>query len=366
MQQKSPTLLIMAGGTGGHIFPGIALAKLLQARGWHIHWLGSKNSMEQRLVPAQNITLTTLQVRGVRGSGIKRKILAPTTILKAIIEARKCIRQLSPDLVMGMGGFASGPGGIAAWITRVPLIIHEQNAIAGYTNRILARFSAYIACAFPDVFAKKYQAKIRIVGNPIRAEISQLLPPELRLKNRKGVLRLLIVGGSRGAQILNETVPETMALSEKTFSIRHQCGSGNRSNVTNKYCRAAKKGHQIQVSDFIENMAEALSWADLIICRSGALTVSEIMCAGLGSVLVPYPYAVDDHQRANASFLQHKQAALLIEQPHFNAKKLAEWLDRLTHESTLKMAINAYDEQARLATEKLASLCESSLEMKAA
>ncbi|HFB65322.1 MAG TPA: undecaprenyldiphospho-muramoylpentapeptide beta-N-acetylglucosaminyltransferase [Aeromonadales bacterium] len=366
MTLKRPALLVMAGGTGGHIFPGIAVAKALAAKGWSIHWLGSRNSMEEQIVPRQNIALTTLQVSGIRGSGFKRKLLAPFTIVKAIFEARKCIKQIAPDLVIGMGGFASGPGGIAAWISGVPLIIHEQNAIAGYTNRILAKVSTRIACAFPDVFAKKYAGKITRTGNPVREEICQLPPPSIRLENRSGLIRLLIVGGSRGAQILNEVIPETIAQCKNSFSIRHQCGRGNLKLVDNRYQQAKDKGHQLQVSEFIENMAEALNWADLIICRSGALTISEIMCVGLGSVLVPYPYAVDDHQSANGLFLKQKKAALMIKQQDLNAGKLASWLDQLTHKLATEMAIHSYDEQAKLATEKLASLCESTLEGRAA
>lgn len=366
MSLKRPTLLVMAGGTGGHIFPGIAVAKALEAKGWYIHWLGSVNSMEEQIVPLQNIALTTLQVSGIRGSGLKRKLLAPFIIAKAILEARKCIKKVAPDLAIGMGGFASGPGGIAAWLSAVPLIIHEQNAIAGYTNRILAKFSTHIACAFPDVFAKKYSGKITQTGNPVREEICQLQPPSIRLENRTGLIRLLVVGGSRGAQILNEVVPESIALCSHSFSIRHQCGKGNLEVVKNRYEQVKDKGNQLQVSEFIENMAEALSWADLIICRSGALTVSEIMCVGLGSVLVPYPYAVDDHQSANGSFLVNKKAAIMIKQQDFNGSNLAQWLEQLTQKIATKMAINAYDELAKLATIKLANLCESSLEVKAA
>jgi len=362
----NPVLLIMAGGTGGHIFPGIAIADTLKEKGWQVHWLGAKNSMEEQIVPAHDIALSVLTVTAVRGTSIKRKILAPVRILRAIVEAKKHMKNISPDIVLGMGGFASGPGGIAAWLSHIPLLIHEQNAIAGYTNRILSHFSKIIACAFPTVFPAKYHDKIRLIGNPVRKDICRIAEPKIRLCNRNKNLRLLIVGGSRGAQILNKIVPESLKSSEKIFSVRHQCGQNNFATVDRNYAAAVTQGHQITVMDFIHDMAESLAWADIIICRSGALTVSELMCVGLASVLVPYPYAVDDHQTANGKILQEKNAAIMFQQKDFTAENLHQCLRDLSHQKVNEMSQKAFDEKAKFATENLARLCESLVGGKAA
>ncbi len=353
---KAPTLMVMAGGTGGHIFPGLAVAQKLQQKGWNIHWLGSENGMEVDLIPKYNIPMTLLSVSGIRGKGIVRKLFSPLIICAAIIQARKVIKNVQPNVVMGMGGFASGPGGVAAWLSRLPLVIHEQNAVAGYTNRLLSKIATVVASAFEGAFKKT--EKVKIVGNPVREMICSLDKPQNRLNERAGALRILVVGGSRGAQILNETVPKALAYIDKTMHIRHQTGRGNELHVEKLYIQAQSCGHQVTVSDFIEDMSQAFSWADLVICRAGALTVSELMTVGLGALFVPYPHAVDDHQTFNALIMKNKGAAEIIQQSDLTAEGMADWLKQLNHKKITNMAMNALDENQRNATNTMVQLCE--------
>ncbi|MDX1695234.1 MAG: undecaprenyldiphospho-muramoylpentapeptide beta-N-acetylglucosaminyltransferase, partial [Ketobacteraceae bacterium] len=290
-------VLIMAGGTGGHVFPGLAVAKAFQEKGAEIKWLGTRAGIEARVVPAEQIDIVYLDVAGVRGQGIKRLLMAPLKIASAVWQVLRLIRQFKPDLVLGMGGFVTGPGGIGAWLSRTPLCIHEQNAIAGFTNRMLAKIANHVFEAFPGTFPE-YPHKVTTTGNPVRQEIADLEAPEDRFLNRHGPIHVLILGGSQGAVALNNVVPEAFAKMKNRdqFVIRHQAGGKNHEIASRKY---AELGVEAEVVPFIENMQDAYGWADVVICRSGALTVAELAAAGVGSLLVPYPHAVDDHQTRN-------------------------------------------------------------------
>ena len=303
----SKTLLVMAGGTGGHVFPGLAVADRLKAQGWTIHWLGTADRMEAELVPAHGYPISFIDIQGVRGNGIKRLLVAPYRIVKSVLQARRVLKSIRPDVVLGMGGFASGPGGVAAWLSGIPLLLHEQNAAAGLTNKLLARLAKRVLMAFPGAFAPS--ARTAVVGNPVRPEVVALPDPQLRSSSEP--LRLLIVGGSLGARVLNEQVPPAVASAGVPIEVRHQCGKGNRETVAQAY---AEQGVEAEVSEFIKDMADAYAWADLVVCRAGASTLAELCAAGVGSVLVPFAAAVDDHQTRNAEYLVEHGAALLLKQ----------------------------------------------------
>ncbi|MGO4999987.1 undecaprenyldiphospho-muramoylpentapeptide beta-N-acetylglucosaminyltransferase [Oceanisphaera sp. W20_SRM_FM3] len=323
--QSTKTLLVMAGGTGGHVFPGLAVAALLRNQGWDIHWLGTAERMEAQLVPQHGYPLHTIAIAGVRGNGLKRKLLAPLHILRATWQARGILKQIKPDVVLGMGGFASGPGGVAAWLAGIPLVLHEQNAAAGMTNKLLARLAKRVLIAFAGPFDSFKNTQL--VGNPVRAEVLALLSPETRISLDPQPLRLLVVGGSLGAKILNEVVPHAVALAGN-IKVRHQTGKGNSEAVRAAY---QDLGVEADVSDFIDDMAGAYAAADLVVCRAGALTVSEIAAAGVGAIFVPLPHAVDDHQTKNARVLSEHEAALLLPQSELTARHLADQLQRLTN-----------------------------------
>ncbi len=332
------TLLVMAGGTGGHVFPGLAVADRLRAEGWNIHWLGTAERMEAQLVPKHGYPLHTIAIAGVRGNGLKRKLLAPLQILKAIYQARRVLKQVQPQVVLGMGGFAAGPGGVAAWLAGIPLVLHEQNAAAGMTNKLLARLAKRVLMAFPGAFAAG--SNTAVVGNPVRPELLALPAPAERIGVDPQPLRLLVVGGSLGARILNEVLPEAVALAGN-IRVRHQTGKGNADTVMAAY---QQLGIQAEVSDFIEDMAAAYGAADLVVCRAGALTVSEVAAAGVGAVFVPLPHAVDDHQTRNARSLSDRGAALLMPQSTLSAETLAEQLQLLSNNRSQLLAMA---EQAR-------------------
>ncbi|AEY00631.1 undecaprenyldiphospho-muramoylpentapeptide beta-N- acetylglucosaminyltransferase [Oceanimonas sp. GK1] len=315
------TLLVMAGGTGGHVFPGLAVADLLRQEGWTIHWLGTAERMEARLVPSHGYPLHTISIAGVRGNGLKRLLAAPFKVANAVRQARHILKQTQPDVVLGMGGFAAGPGGVAAKLAGIPLVLHEQNAAAGLTNRLLARIASRVLMAFPGAFAKG-----EVVGNPVRPEVVALPAPEQRIGLEPQPLRLLVVGGSLGAKILNDTLPEALARVSAPVRVRHQCGKGNSEAVRAAY---AAQGVQAEVSDFITDMAAAYGEADLVVCRAGALTVSEVAAAGIGAIFVPLPHAVDDHQTKNAQALVNEGAALLMPQATLTPAVLAAQLDQL-------------------------------------
>ena len=340
MTSSVQRVLVMAGGTGGHIFPAIAAARAFQAQGIEVKWLGTKKGLESKIVPDHDLDILYLDVAGVRGQGLKRLILAPFKIAVSVIRVIGIIRQYKPDLVLGMGGFVTGPGGVGAWLSRTPLFIHEQNAIAGFTNKVLAKFATKVFQAFPSAFIES--DKVQTTGNPVRQEIAALEVPEKRFAIRANEpLQLLVLGGSQGAVALNETVPKAMAqLALKgVFKIRHQAG---RNNVDNTKAIYAKCSVEAKVSAFIEDMAEAYAWADLVICRSGALTVSEVASAGVAALFVPYPYAVDDHQTKNAEYLVEQGAAKVMQQTSLTASALADLLkNEFSDRTTLLTMANA-------------------------
>jgi UDP-N-acetylglucosamine--N-acetylmuramyl-(pentapeptide) pyrophosphoryl-undecaprenol N-acetylglucosamine transferase len=323
---KRGTVLIMAGGTGGHIFPALAAARVLRERGFEPVWLGTQRGLEAKLVPPQQIEIEWISVSGLRGKGIATWFAAPFKLALAVWQSLKVMHRRRPAVVLGAGGFVSGPGGIAAWLTRRPLVIHEQNAIAGMTNRMLSRFARRVLEAFPASFPASAHAQR--VGNPVRREIAALSAPAQRFAERSGPLRVLIFGGSQGAARLNTVVPAAFAMIDAAHrpQIIHQAGERHIAAARDMY---AKHGVDADVRAFIDDMAEVYAWADLVICRSGALTVSEIAAAGVGAVFIPFAAAVDDHQTRNAQFLVDAEAALLIPESELAPLRLYETLRSL-------------------------------------
>ncbi|OQW94501.1 MAG: undecaprenyldiphospho-muramoylpentapeptide beta-N-acetylglucosaminyltransferase [Beggiatoa sp. IS2] len=313
---------MMAGGTGGHVFPALAIAEALRERGISVGWLGTQQGLESQVVPQAGIDIHYIQISGVRGKNFLSLLRAPFKVTLAIWQAIQILRKQRPAAVVGMGGFVTGPGGIAAWLLRIPLIIHEQNAIAGLTNRWLARFAHQVLEAFPNTFAARYRAIH--TGNPLRANIMALTSPIPRPIHDP--LRILVVGGSLGAKILNETVPKAVLQIQSDVEIWHQTGRQHFETL-----HAAYPTVKARVVPFIEDMAAAYSWADVVICRAGALTVSELAQASVASILVPYIYAVDDHQTRNAEFLASNGAAFLLPQKELTPEKLATLLDDFIH-----------------------------------
>ncbi|NLG75589.1 MAG: undecaprenyldiphospho-muramoylpentapeptide beta-N-acetylglucosaminyltransferase [Xanthomonadaceae bacterium] len=332
---KRGTVLIMAGGTGGHIFPALAAARVLRERGFEPVWLGTQRGLEAKLVPPQQIEIEWISVSGLRGKGIGTWFAAPFKLSLALWQSLKVMRRRRPAVVLGAGGFVSGPGGLAAWLTRRPLVIHEQNAVAGMTNRMLACFARSVLEAFPASFPP--HAKAQRVGNPVRREIAAIAPPAQRFAERSGRLRVLIFGGSQGAARLNAVVPAAFAMIDAAErpAIIHQAGERHLDVAREMY---AKHGVQADVRAFIDDMAEAYAWADLVICRAGALTVSEIAAAGLGAVFVPFAAAVDDHQTRNAKFLVDAEAAVLIPEAELTPLRLYEVLRGLLTAGREKLA----------------------------
>lgn len=313
-------VLIMAGGTGGHVFPALAVARALRADGIAVAWLGSRGGMEERVVRRDGIAFHGIRIRGLRGKGVTAWLLAPLRLAGAVAEALAVMIRLRPRVVLGMGGFAAGPGGLAAWLLRRPLVIHEQNAVAGWTNRLLARLARRVLGAYPHVLGS-----VEVVGNPVRPEIAALPAPAVRFAGRRGPLRVLVLGGSQGARALNATVPEALAQlpAEIAVEVIHQTGVSEQAQTQQAYARL---GVQAEVLAFIEDMATAYGWADLAVCRAGALTLAEVTAAGVGTVLVPYPHAVDDHQTRNAEYLVAARAAVLQPQDSLTVAGLAELL----------------------------------------
>ncbi|WP_279512438.1 undecaprenyldiphospho-muramoylpentapeptide beta-N-acetylglucosaminyltransferase [Candidatus Thiosymbion oneisti] len=318
-QQNSRLLCVMAGGTGGHVFPALAVAELLREQGMEVFWIGTRRGLESRLVPAHGFPLEWIGIEGLRGKGARQILAAPFKLLAALRQAAGILRRRRPDLVLGMGGFAAGPGGLVAKLLGVPLVIQEQNRVPGLTNQWLSRIAARVFEAFPGSFPAGRGAITS--GNPVRPEILALKTPRERMAARSGPGRLLVIGGSLGAKVLNETVAGAVAslLPEQRPQIRHQAGERTLETARRAYAEA---GVQAQVIPFIENMAEAYAWADLVVCRAGALTVSELAAAGVGSILIPYPYAVDDHQTGNARYLADVGAAQLLPQTELSPASL--------------------------------------------
>lgn len=302
-------IMILAGGTGGHIFPGLAVAQALRMRGVPVVWLGAGGGMETRLVPQHGIAIDTIAVKGLRGKGLATLLGAPVGVFNAIRAASRILRLRRPSAVVSFGGYAAGPGGIAAKLRGVPLIVHEQNRAPGLTNRVLATFARRVLSGFPQTFAGDRE---EVVGNPVRAQIAAVAPPAQRFAGRDGALRLLVLGGSQGARALNDALPQALRGSGvQAWQVRHQCGDKLREEAGRAYAEA---GIQASVEPFIADMAAAYAWADLVVCRAGALTLAELCAVGVGSVLVPFPQAVDDHQTRNAQFLVERGAAILLPQ----------------------------------------------------
>lgn len=346
-------LLVMAGGTGGHVFPAIAVAQELQQHGWEIRWLGTKDRMEAQLVPKHGIPIEFIQISGLRGKGIKSLLFAPFAILRAVCQARRIIKQYQPNAVLGMGGYVSGPGGIAAKLCGVPVVLHEQNAIAGLTNHWLSKIATRVLQAFPNAFPDA-----EVVGNPVRRDLFQTAMPEVRFAERDKTLRILVVGGSQGARVLNQTVPQVAAkLTAQGYDIhvRHQVGKGNLAGIEEIY-RANGNG---VATEFIDDMAEAYAWADLVICRSGALTVCELAAVGTPAIFVPFQHK-DRQQFLNAKYLADAGAALIIEQPEFTEERLLQALTPLLaeREKLLTMALNAKKMATPLSAKRVADVIE--------
>lgn len=345
-------VLILAGGTGGHIFPGLAVAQALRQREVPVLWLGAIGGMETRLVPAAGIALETIAVQALRGKGVLRLLLAPATLLRALVQAMRVLGRAKPRAVISFGGFAAGPGGLAAWLLRRPLLVHEQNRAPGFTNRVLARFACAILSGFPDVFRGRDS---QWLGNPVRAAILAVTPPEQRLSGRGGTMRVLVIGGSQGARVLNAALPEALAQlpANARPEVRHQCGTAMLDATRAAYAAA---NIAASVEPFIEDMAGAYAWADLVVCRAGALTLAELCAAGIGSVLVPFARAVDDHQTRNAEFLRDHGAALLLPEGPELPSRLAGAIVRLQADRAerLRMALAARELARGDAAERVA------------
>lgn len=335
----SAPVLVMAGGTGGHVFPGLAVAAALRNRNIPVVWLGSEGGMEQTLVPKHDIAFEAIRVSGLRGKGWKRKLRLPLDLGRAFWQARAVLKRLRPRSVLSLGGYAAGPGGLAAWWLHRPLLVHEQNRIPGLTNRVLARLAQRVFTGFPDAFPGRGQW----VGNPVRAAIAAVPPPAERLAGRDGHLRVLVIGGSQGAAALNRLLPQTLAQmpAAERPEIWHQCGARMIDDAKLGYRKAQVDG---RIEPFIDDMAAAYAWADLVICRAGALTLAELTAAGVAALLVPYPHAVDDHQTANARWLSDAGAAELLPESSLTSDLL---LARLQHYNAHRGELLHMAEQAR-------------------
>lgn len=330
------SVAVMAGGTGGHVFPALAVAEILREQGCQVFWIGASGGMESRLVPQHGFEMEWVDIKGVRGKGLATKLAGPFRLVAAVLQARSILRKRDAGLAVGMGGFVSGPGGLAARLLGVPLVVQEQNSVPGMTNQWLARMAVRVFEAFPGSFPTQRAAEVS--GNPVRASIAGLPAPAERFAKHDGPMRLLVVGGSLGAKVLNETVPAAVARlpAERRPQIRHQAGERTLELARASY---AEHGVAAEVSPFIDDMAEAYAWADLVVCRSGALTVSELAAAGVGAILVPYPHAVDDHQVGNARYLSDAGAAELMIQSEFDAERLAGLLGALAADPARRLAM---------------------------
>lgn len=351
----SKTLLVMAGGTGGHVFPGLAVADLLRSRGWNVVWMGNPDGMEARLVPSRGYQMAWVRFAALRGKGLLRKALLPFALLSACWQARREIRRVKPDVVLGMGGYISFPGGLMARLLGCPLLIHEQNSIAGLANRVLARFATRVACGFPEALPGGAW-----LGNPVRADIAQLPEPAARFEGRlvegHSPLRLLVLGGSLGAAAINEMVPLGLAMlaEGERPEVVHQAGEKHLAQLQDNYREAGVRANCVA---FIEDMAGAYAWADLVLCRAGALTVAELAATGVASILVPFPYAVDDHQTSNAKFLANAGGAILLPQNEMTAQSIS-LIRNYTRGQMFQMAQRARALAKPEAAADVARLCE--------
>lgn len=348
------TILIMAGGTGGHVFPALAVADYMKVSGWRVVWLGTKGGMEEILVPQKGYDIEIMDFSGLRGKNLMVWFLLPLRLLLAFWQSAKVLFQIRPDVVLGMGGYPAFPGGIMASLLNKPLLIHEQNSVPGLANKILAKFADKILLGFPN--AIRNEKKIIFSGNPVRKEISQLDIPDKRYAGRSGKLKLLIIGGSLGAQALNTIVPKMLKLIPDHMRplVTHQAGRKHLETLKKNYAEAGVEGELLV---FIENIAVQYADCDLVICRAGALTIAELTVVGIASILVPFPYAVDDHQTSNAKFLSDKDAAVLLPQNELTPQGLAQLLMEFTREKLLGMAMKARELASPAATRLVAEAC---------
>ncbi|MFW5330934.1 undecaprenyldiphospho-muramoylpentapeptide beta-N-acetylglucosaminyltransferase [Hydrogenophaga sp. ZJX-1] len=349
---KTPCALIMAGGTGGHIFPGLAVAEALRERGWRVHWLGAPGSMESRLVPPRGFPLELVDFGGVRGKGVKTLFLLPLRLLRAFWQALQVVRRVQPDVLVGLGGYITFPGGMMGTLLGKPLVLHEQNSVAGMANKVLTGIADRVFTAFPNVFKKA-----EWVGNPLRAEFLRQPAPAERFAGRSGPLRLLVVGGSLGAKALNDTVPQALALipSAQRPQVIHQSGEKQIEALRANYTAA---GVLAELTPFIDDTAQAFADADLIVCRAGASTVTEIAAVGAAALFVPFPHAVDDHQTTNARFLTDAGGAWLVQQTELTPASLAMKLQTLQREQLMEMAGKAKQMEKTEAVAAVVSACE--------
>jgi UDP-N-acetylglucosamine--N-acetylmuramyl-(pentapeptide) pyrophosphoryl-undecaprenol N-acetylglucosamine transferase len=349
------TLLVMAGGTGGHVFPGLAVADLLKSRGWNVVWMGNPDSMESRLVPARGYDMALVRFSALRGKGLLRKFLLPVALLSGFWQALREIRRVKPDVVLGMGGYISFPGGMMAVLLGCPLVIHEQNSIAGLANRVLSRIATRVVCGFPNALPGS-----EWLGNPVRAEIAQMAVPAERYADRAGggdlPLHLLVLGGSLGAAAINEVVPKGLGLlaEEERPLVVHQAGEKHLQKLKENYAAAGVRANCVA---FIDDMAGAYEWADLVLCRAGALTVAELAAAGVASILVPFPHAVDDHQTSNAKFLALAGGAILLPQDEMTPESI-RLIRNYTRGQLLQMAEKSRAQAKPDAAVEVARVCE--------
>ena len=346
-----PSILVMAGGTGGHIFPGLAVAEYLRICGWNVSWLGNQNGMEYRLVKTCDFPFEAVEFSGLRGKGLKAKLMLPINLMRACIQSWKIMRRLKPSVVLGMGGYISFPGGLVAKLLKRPLVLHEANSVAGSANQALARIAMRTLTGFPNTMANA-----EWVGNPIREEFDRMQKPALRYEKRQGPLSILVVGGSLGAAALNENIPAALKLISKDMrpKVIHQAGDKHLADLQKRY---VDLGVEARVLPFIDDMPSAYAQADLVICRAGAMTVSELSACGVASCLIPFPFAIDDHQTANAKFLADANAAILLPQKNLNPEDLAFMIQNLNRTDLKEIALRAHALAKPHATLRVAEVC---------
>ena len=346
-----PSILVMAGGTGGHIFPGLAVAEYLRICGWNVSWLGNQNGMEYRLVKACDFPFEAVEFGGLRGKGLKAKFMLPMNLMRASFQSWKIMRRLKPSVVLGMGGYITFPGGLVTKLLKRPLVLHESNSVAGSANRALAKIAMRVLTGFPNTMQSA-----EWVGNPIREEFDHVPAPALRYEQRQGPLSILVVGGSLGAAALNENVPAALALIAKQERpiVIHQAGDKHLADLEKRY---AQLGVEADIRPFIDDMPAAYAQADLVICRSGAMTISELAACGVASCLIPFPHAIDDHQTANAKFLSDADAAILLPEQNLNPQDLALMIQNFNRADLKEMAVRAHALSKPHATQRVAEVC---------
>ena len=346
-----PSILIMAGGTGGHIFPGLAVAEYLRICGWNVSWLGNQSGMEYRLVQSCDFPFEAVEFGGLRGKGLKAKLMLPINLMRACFQSWKIMRRIKPSVVLGMGGYITFPGGLMTKLLKRPLVLHESNSVAGSANRALAKIAMRALTGFPNTMDHA-----EWVGNPIREEFEHVSPTTVRYDQRKGPLSILVVGGSLGAAALNENIPAALALIPKDSrpAVIHQAGDKHLEDLQKRY---ANLGVAADIRPFIEDMPSAYAQADLVICRAGAMTVSEVAACGVASCLIPFPFAIDDHQTANAKFLADQDAAILLPQKNLNPQDLALMIQNFNRADLKEIALRAHALAKPHATQRVAEVC---------